>query len=153
MEKKRETQHAVLLTHIAEKDFTFSDQLDLSPGRDGAAEILSHRASGTVTEIKIVGSKLLFKGIFTVSLLYRAADGTCRAAAGELPFSQILEVEGAGEGAEPTVFLQLTGADAQVDGGDDEGREIAVTAVSPRHGPAAGESGADAAHRCVLHRL
>ena len=127
VEKKRETQHAVLLTHIAEKDFTFSDQLDLSPGRDGAAEILSHRASGTVTETKIVGSKLLFKGIFTVSLLYRAADGTCRAAAGELPFSQILEVEGAGEGAEPTVFLQLTGADAQVDGGDDEGREIAVT--------------------------
>ena len=74
-----------------------------------------------------MGSKLLFKGIFTVSLLYRTADGRCCAASGELPFSQILEVEGALEGAEPSVRLQFTGADLQVDGADAEGREIAVT--------------------------
>ena len=127
VEKKRETQHAVLLTHIAEKDFTFSGQMDLSPGREGAAEILTHQADGTVTEVKVVGNKLVFKGIFNVNLLYRTADGRCCAASGELPFSQILEVEGAAEGAEPTVQLQNTGAEAQIDGGDDEGREIAVT--------------------------
>ncbi len=45
----------------------------------------------------------------------------------EAPFSQILEVEGAPEGAEPSVRLQFTGADLQVDGADAEGREIAVT--------------------------
>ena len=55
------------------------------------------------------------------------ADGRCCAASGELPFSQILEVEGAPEGAEPSVRLQFTGADLQVDGADAEGREIAVT--------------------------
>lgn len=112
---------------MAEKDFTFSEQMDLSPGREGAAEILTSRVNSTVTETKIVGSKLLFKGIFTVSLLYRTADGRCCAASGELPFSQILEVEGAPEGAEPSVRLQFTGADLQVDGADAEGREIAVT--------------------------
>ena len=74
-----------------------------------------------------MGSKLLFKGIFTVSLLYRTADGRCCTSSGELPFSQIMEVEGVPEGAEPTVQLQLTGADLQVDGADAEGREIAVT--------------------------
>ena len=125
--KKQEQQHAIVLTHIAEKDFTFSEQMDLSPGREGAAEILTSRVNSTVTETKIVGSKLLFKGIFTVSLLYRTADGRCCAASGELPFSQILEVEGAPEGAEPSVRLQFTGADLQVDGADAEGREIAVT--------------------------
>ena len=127
IEKKQEQQHAIVLTHIAEKDFTFSEQMDLSPGREGAAEILTSRVNSTVTETKIVGSKLLFKGIFTVSLLYRTADGRCCAASGELPFSKILEVEGAPEGAEPSVRLQFTGADLQVDGADAEGREIAVT--------------------------
>lgn len=67
IEKKQEQQHAIVLTHIAEKDFTFSEQMDLSPGREGAAEILTSRVNSTVTETKIVGSKLLFKGIFTVS--------------------------------------------------------------------------------------
>ena len=127
IQKRVERQHAVLLTHIAEKDFTFSEQMDLSPGRAGAAEILSHRASGTVTEAKIVGSKLLFKGVFVMSLLYRTADGSYAAATGELPFSQIMEIEGVSEGAEAAVSLQLTGAEAQIDGGDEEGREIAVT--------------------------
>ena len=30
IEKKQEQQHAIVLTHIAEKDFTFSEQMDLS---------------------------------------------------------------------------------------------------------------------------
>ena len=74
-----------------------------------------------------MGSKLLFKGIFTVSLLYRAADGTLPRRRGG---AALLPDHGGGggrEGAEPTVLLQLTGADLQVDGGDAEGREIAVT--------------------------
>lgn len=127
VEKKLDTQHAVLLTHISEKDFTFSDQMSLSSGREGAAELLSHRADAAVTETKIVGGKLLFKGIFQVDLLYRTADGRCQAASGELPFSQLLELEGAAEGAEACVLLQITGADLQIDGGDEEGREITVT--------------------------
>ena len=127
IEKRREQQHAVLLTHVAEKDFSFSQQMELSPGREGAAELLAHRAAGTVTEAKIVGSKLLFKGVFTISLLYRTADGRYCASSGELPFSQLMEVDDEAEGAEPTVLLQLTGAEVQIDGGDDEGREIAVT--------------------------
>ena len=127
IEKKQEQQHVILLTHIVEKDFTFSEQMDLSPGREGAAELLTSQVCPAVTETKIVGSKLLFKGIFTFSLLYRTADGRCCTSSGELPFSQIMEVEGVPEGAEPTVQLQLTGADLQVDGADAEGREIAVT--------------------------
>ncbi len=84
---------------MAEKDFTFSEEMNLSPGREGAAEILTSRVHSYVTETKIVGSKLLFKGVFTVSLLYRTGGGRCCAASGELPFSQIMEVEGAPEGA------------------------------------------------------
>ena len=127
VEKRLERQHAVVLTHVAEKDFTFSDTLTLSPGREGAAEILTSRACGTVTEAKVVGSKLIFKGVFTASLLYRDNSGKYTSFTGELPFSQIMEVEGAVEGTEAAVRLQVTGADFQIDGGDPEGRDIAVT--------------------------
>ncbi len=127
VEKRLEQQHAILLAHIAEKDFTFTEELNLSPGREGAAELLNSRVCSTVTETKIVGSKLIFKGMFTVSLLYRTAEGQCCASGGELPFSQIMEVEGASESAMASLQLQLTGTDLQIDGDDSEGRQIAVT--------------------------
>lgn len=126
IEKRREVQHTTALTHIADKDFTFSDELDLSPGREGAAEILSSRVSGSVTETKVVGSKLILKGMFTVCLLYRSPEGRCCSTSGELPFSQIMEVDGAAEGSAATVRIQITGTDIQVDG-DHDNRKIAVT--------------------------
>lgn len=127
VEKRQEQQHAILLTHIAEKDFTFTEEMNLSPGREGAAELLTSQVCSAVTETKIVGSKLIFKGVFSVTLLYRTADGKCCSTTGELPFSQIMEVEGAAEGAAATLQLQLTGTDLQIDGDDAEGRQIAVT--------------------------
>lgn len=127
VEKRQEQQHAILLTHIAEKDFTFTEEMNLSPGREGAAELLTSQVCSAVTETKIVGSKLIFKGVFSVTLLYRTADGKCCSTTGELPFSQIMEVEGAAEGAAATLHLQLTGTDLQIDGDDAEGRQIAVT--------------------------
>lgn len=127
LEKRQEQQHAVLLTGISEKDFTFTEEMSLSPGRDGAAELLTSQVSSAVTETKMVGSKLIFKGVFVVSLLYRTVGGQYCSTASELPFSQIMEVEGTGEGAAASVQLQLTGADFQIDGDDAEGRQIAVT--------------------------
>ena len=127
VEKRQERQHAMVMTHIAEKDFTFSEEMDISPGREGAAGLLTNRVSNSVTEMKIVGSKLVFKGMFTVELLYRTADGHCYSTTGELPFSQIMEVEGASESACPSLQLQLTGTDIQIDGDDAEGRRFSVT--------------------------
>ena len=115
VEKRQEQQHAILLTHIAEKDYTFSEEMNLSPGREGAAELLTSRVCGTVTEAKVVGSKLVFKGMFNVTLLYRTAEGRCCTISAELPFSQIMEMEGASEGAVAAVQLQLTGTDFQID--------------------------------------
>lgn len=127
VEKRQEQQHAILLTHIAEKDFTFTEEMNLSPGREGAVELLTSQVCSAVTETKIVGSKLIFKGVFSITLLYRTAEGRCCSTTGELPFSQIMEVEGAAEGASATLYLQLTGTDLQIDGDDAEGRQIAVT--------------------------
>ncbi|MCI2058859.1 MAG: DUF3794 domain-containing protein [Oscillibacter sp.] len=127
LEKKSEQQPTTILTQIAEKDFTFSDEINLSSGKEGAAEILTSSVTGTVTETKIVGSKLILKGLFQIQLLYRTADGHCCAASGELPFSQIMEVEGADENASVSVQLQFTGTDIQVGNSGQDGRQIMVT--------------------------
>ena len=127
LERQQETQHTTLLTQIAEKDFTFSDEITLSPGKDGIAEVLVSRASSVVTETKLVGSKLILKGSFPVSVLYRTAGGQCASVSGDLPFSQIMEVEGAAENTGVSVSLQLTGVELQTGGGDTEGRQITVT--------------------------
>ena len=61
--------------------------LNLSPGRSGAAEILNCDLRHTVTEVKLVGNKLILKGIFALSVLYRGVDGALYSTEGELPFS------------------------------------------------------------------
>jgi hypothetical protein len=128
LEKRQETQNTTLVTRITEKDFTFTDEIDLSPGKEGASEVLLSRTAAEVTETKIVGNKLILKGLFRVSLLCRTAAGQCRAAGGELPFSQIMEVEGAEENESVSVGLQFTGSDIQIGGaGEQDGRQISVT--------------------------
>lgn len=127
VEKRTEQQGATFLTQIAEKDFTFTDELNLSPGREGAAEVLHSNISWSVSETKIVGSKLIFKGMLSVCVLYRAVDGQYCSVTGELPFSQIMEVDGASESAEVSLHMQITGSSIQISGDDPEGRQLAVT--------------------------
>lgn len=127
VEKSRSNHHISLVKHIAEKDFTFTESVTLSPGRTGAAELLNSRVCGTVTESKLIGNKLVFKGVFRLHLLYRGTDGQICATSTELPFSQIMEMEDTAENAHVTLQMQLTGTDLQIDGADTEGREIAVT--------------------------
>ena len=128
LEKRLEQQHISMLTQLLEKDFTFSDEMDLPPGKEGVAEITTNRAFVVVSESKIVGSKLILKGIFHIDLLYRSVSGRCCSAGGELPFSQILEVNGVSPTAQISAQLQFTGTDIQISGSaDQDGRRIAVT--------------------------
>lgn len=90
-------------------------------------ELLGNRVSAAVSEAKIVGSKLIFKGVFHITVLYRTSSSLCCSSSAELPFSQIMEVEGAAEDHTADVQIQLTGTDLQLDSDDDEGRQIAVT--------------------------
>ena len=95
-------------------------------GKKGAAEILGNQISWAITEKKIVGNKLIFKGMLFTNLLYRSVDGTCCSVSAELPFSQIMEVDTVTDNAEVSLSMQLTGTDIQIDGGDPEGRELSV---------------------------
>ena len=62
-----------------------------------------------------------------MAVLYRTTGGQLASASSELPFSQIMEIDSIGESAQVSMRLQITGADIQIDGADDEGRQLAVT--------------------------
>ena len=127
VEKRQTQQHAVLLNDIAEKDFTFTDEMVLSASREGAAELLSSRIRSAVTDTKVVGNKLIFKGMFHIGVLYRTGEGKCASGDAELPFSQIMEIAEGTEEDACEVQMQPTGADIQISGDDPEGRQLSVT--------------------------
>ena len=127
LEKRRERRKIVLLTRMLRREFQFSDSFTLPSGRPGAVELLSVDVTPNVTETKIIGNKLICKGVFTLSLLYLTEENACASQTAELPFSQIMDVEDVPEDAPVSVRVTLNGADVQLDGGDPEGREIGVT--------------------------
>lgn len=75
-----------------EKDFTYSDVLNLPAGRPDAAELLRTRAECSCTEAKVIGSKLVFKGEAVLKLLCREEGGGVFSENFHLPYSQIMEV-------------------------------------------------------------
>lgn len=125
VEQLVEQQDTYLTVSIQEKPFTFSDDISISASRPEADELLKSRIGLLCTESKVIGNKLIFKGEAALRLLYRGSGGTLCTAEFELPFSQIMEITGAGEEADCTVEVILTNAECTLSGGD--GRTVAVS--------------------------
>jgi len=96
---------------VREKEFTFTEELPLSPGRGGAEEILSTRVDVRGTDSKLIGSKLVVKGLIAVTVLYREGGGRLNLLQQELPFSQILEGNGFEEECESEAAYRLLSAE------------------------------------------
>lgn len=125
MEQMWERYDTYTTVCVREKPFTFSDDLTLSGGKPEAEELLKSRAYVRCNEAKVIGSKLIFKGEAQLQLLCRGVDGDLFTTEFELPFSQIMEVSGAGEEAGCGVQVILTDLECTMDGGD--GRMFSVS--------------------------
>ena len=106
----QEEQTTDQIVAVQEKPFTFTDGVDLGLSEGG--ELLSLRGEPSCEESRLIGSKLIFKGSVELHALLRDADGTLRTARESMPFSQIIEVPGAGEDAECEVRVVLTDLNA-----------------------------------------
>lgn len=73
-----------------EKAFALDEELDLS----GAEELLTYRAMPQITEGKVMGGKMLFRGNGNLHVLYRDGDGQISCMDYELPFSQLADLSG-----------------------------------------------------------
>ncbi|SMC40381.1 DUF3794 and LysM peptidoglycan-binding domain-containing protein [Papillibacter cinnamivorans] len=129
LEILRETQTAYLVLSVKDKDFTFVDELNISSAKPGVEEILRTHVSLSSGDAKVIGNKLVFKGIANVEILYRSTAGDMTSGKYELPFSQILESEGAGEDAVCDIILMLSGAEFQI-GGESSPNENHIVTVT-----------------------
>lgn len=105
-----------LTVSVQEKPFTFSDRLDLGTAAQSSAEILCITGVPSCSECKLIGSKLIFKGEVDVEALV-CESGELRTVHQVMPFSQIMEVAGAGEGCSCEVRVALADLTIQNENG------------------------------------
>lgn len=83
------------LCRTAEKMFSVNEVTALGNGQPPAAQIIRTETVPIVKESRALSGKLMLKGDLAVRVLYVASDGeTVACAEQELPFSQLIDVEG-----------------------------------------------------------
>ncbi len=122
-----ETREISIIKALRSKDFVFSDDLVLSSSKEPAAELLRESVSARTTECRLIGGKVILKGVVCVNILYLSEGGNLCSAAAELPFSQIIEgLEDADENTSAEANLRLTGAELRIDGESGSARTISA---------------------------
>lgn len=125
VQQQKKAYKNYMVSNVQEKNFTFSDDLAISGNKPPAEKILRQRAEIVPGEARIIGTKLILKGEIHLVILYQAKDNNPSSAHFELPYSQIMDAQGTGEEAVPTVDLLMN--DMTCGLSDGEGRTISVT--------------------------
>lgn len=99
-----------------EKSFAVNEEVLIPDELPAVEEILKEQYRLRVTEKKMVGNKLAYKGTIGVHTLYSAQDGSLNACDSFLPFSQYVELAEDRDECEPEVKLSVTGAELTTDG-------------------------------------
>ena len=89
----RRTYPALLSRTAGEKTFTMDEEFALPETLPAPSRILRYLARPEITEKKIMGDKVIFRGRLNLNLLYRDGEGAVRSWEEELPFSQFDQME------------------------------------------------------------
>ncbi len=114
------------LVAVQEKPFTFSDQIRLQGNQADAPQLLAVQAQPVCTESKLIGSKLIFKGLVEVTMLLQEAGGGLTSARESLPFSQVMEIPQGGEDGDCQVQVELTQLQCDPAVGDERSMEVVL---------------------------
>lgn len=102
-----------------EKAFLLDEELTLPESAPQPEKILYYRMQPRLTDKKVLGNKVVFRGNGNLHLLYRSEEGQLRSWDFALPFSQYTELEQEhGSDAAADILLTPTGVEAEL---DDEG--------------------------------
>ncbi len=125
----REERTCRVVAAVREREFTFVEELPVSAGRAGAEEAVQLRCAVRSTDVKLIGSKLVVKGLVSASLLYREEGGRLAVLQQDLPFSQILDGAGLEEEWDSDAVFRLLSAECRVgsEGAPDDSHVFTVT--------------------------
>lgn len=102
---------------VMEKSFLFSDVLRPPASRPTMEELLYYRLQLGAAEAKAIGKKLICKGEFHLSTLYRSGEAILNAGF-ELPFSQIFDLAQSVEDSEVNLSILATGLQCTLQDGE-----------------------------------
>ena len=114
------------LCAVQEKPFTFSDQVRFQSGSGEAPILLAARVQPVCTESKLIGTKLIFKGMVELFFLLQEAGGGIASSHESLPFSQIIEAPMAGEEGDCQVEVEVASFRCEPSQGDSRELEVSL---------------------------
>lgn len=118
LESRTVEETTEMICAVPRKPFAFEDRLVLPGGGQKAERILKWRPICSVSEARVVGSKLVLKGKVTLLFLMSSEEGELFRSGFDLPFSQIMEAGGASERATAQAEVHLTDCSYELmDGG------------------------------------
>ena len=88
----QDTYPMLLPVEAGEKSFLTEESVEMPESASALDQMLSYRIVPTVTEQKVVGDKLVFRGVARLEILYLSEDGKLRQWSFEMPFSQYAEL-------------------------------------------------------------
>lgn len=100
-------EHTTITSAVKEKAFTYADRIDLAIHSQNEVEVLSVCGEAVCNESKLVGNKLIFKGVVNADILF-CDNGELRTISQPLAFSQIMEVSQAGENCTCSIRVAVT---------------------------------------------
>ena len=103
-----------LRKEAGEKAFQMEESLELPPSAPVPEKLLDHRMVPSVTECRIHGNKLVFRGIAALHILYRSREGQIHGWEFSLPFSQYTQLEGE-YGADARCEMALCATELEAD--------------------------------------
>lgn len=107
-----------LATEAGERPMTLEEELILPPGQMDLSQLLFYQLTPRVTEKKLMGDKLLFRGTAQLHAVYLGVDGMLHAYDTELPISQFGEL-GREYGPEAELWVEPAVTDLELSQLDD----------------------------------
>lgn len=128
LETLYDTGETTVTTTLTEREFSFVDELAVSTARPEIKEILSGFTELKSADCRILGSKLVIKGIAQIRLLCKDTAGAVSTLYQECMFSHITETDGSEETSRVHCAFDLTGCEYQIgtEGRRDDGHSVTV---------------------------
>ncbi len=126
-----ETVETTVIADALEREFSYVEEMSLSASRRAIREILDTRTAIAPSETKIIGNKLVMKGIVRGEILYLDEAGELGTLSQEYLFSQIVETAVPEETGFARVRYALTGFEYQI--GSENDREDGHTVTMSLH--------------------
>ncbi|MEG2857655.1 MAG: DUF3794 domain-containing protein, partial [Clostridia bacterium] len=113
IQTKKQSVEVYMPISVKEKSFTISDDVEIPEAKPHFASLLKQDVSLMTSDMKIIGSKAIIKGVARVNYCYNTRDGEVASCEHELPYSQIIEVDGMEEDSDLGVHLNLRAAELE----------------------------------------